>query len=261
MRSKILLMLALAAAPSAVMAQAWQEFPFPAAGFKVQLPSRPAEADSTLAAPGGRSLPLRTFTLNDGAVSYRVDVVDYAKTDVKPAEVVADAEKQLVAGGSVTSSTSAMINRETGRELSVSWPDGARSIAALFFVNNHLYQLVGKSSPPNAADRTSNLVRFQQSLEFIDASGEPIARGGGRRGEGPQGGPRNGEAFNACQGKSVGDKVQLQTPEGDVAATCVLAARPDRPPGERQGQGQGQGGGGGGGRNRRPGPGGNNDNR
>jgi hypothetical protein len=51
----------------------------------------------------------------------------------------------------------------------------------------------------------------------------------------PQGGPQGRlpgpppEAFRACEGKKVGETIQIQTPRGDtVTATCRLMAVPQR---------------------------------
>src|SRR6185437_14903827 len=91
-------------------------------------------------------------------------------------------------------------------------------------------------------DRSAQAIHFQQSLQFVGLDGQGFGGGfgggGGRgrgrfgpRGEGPGGGlgPR-GQA--ACAGKAAGDKVTVQTPDGqDTPATCVLVPRPDRLPG------------------------------
>jgi hypothetical protein len=125
----------------------------------------------------------------------------------------------------------ARINREFGRELSVSGADGSRSAIAIFFVNRHLYLLDGESLPPNAIAKSGDAVRFQQSLQFIGDNGgfAGFGRFGGQ-GEGRFRGNFNPQALTACMGKSAGDAVQLDVPGGAVPATCTLIARPNGPP-------------------------------
>ncbi len=50
--------------------------------------------------------------------------------------------------------------------MSVNGSDGSRSAVAIFFVNKHLYTLVGEALPPDAIQRSGDSVRFQESLQF-----------------------------------------------------------------------------------------------
>jgi hypothetical protein len=71
----------------------------------------------------------------------------------------------LSADGKVTVDVNARINRNWGRELSISSKDGGRAVLAIFFLNNHLVQLEGIVHP--GGDMASSApVRFQQSLDF-----------------------------------------------------------------------------------------------
>ena len=85
------------------------------------------------------------------------------------------------------------------------------------------------------------------SLSFAFGQGQGTGgQGPGQsmgQGRGPGNGPGNGpppEAFTACEGKSEGDSVEIQTPRGDtITGTCQdhdgqLALRPDNGPPDRQ---------------------------
>jgi hypothetical protein len=199
--------------------------------------------------------PVRVYTATEDGAVFTMKVFDFSATKPDGKAAIAKAEADLGATGKVTSTVDARINREFGRELSIAGADGSRSNAAIFFINNHLYELVGKSLGPDSAVRSGDTLRFQQSLQFTNGGGGF----GGAPGEGPGGGGRRGrfggpgggggfggpgfggggggntQAMAACMGKAAGAKVQLETPGGNVDATCVLVARPDRPPGGGRG--------------------------
>ncbi len=256
MRGTILAWLAASGAAIAAPALAadWKSYPFADAGFSVQLPGQPTAETKVVQAPSGGPLQETRYSLAQDGVIYSMEVVDYSAANVDADAAIAGAEKALSAGATVTASTNAMVNRSRGREFSLTRPDGSRAMAAIFFVNRRLYQLVGVATPPDAVQRSASLVRFQESLSFVGQGpagppGDPGGPGGFRgRGRGffggPGAGPGGGEALQACTGKASGDNVQLDTPGGAVPATCVLVARPDQPPG---------GFGGGPGRGQRPG--------
>ena len=232
MRLTSLLLLAALTAPAAAYAQGWTAFPYPDDGFTVQFPAQPTVSTTTVATPTKLAGPARVIGLKDGAVTYTVTVTDLSGSTIAQPEAIAEAEKALSAKGVVKAALDARINQQFGRELSIDEPDGGKLVAAIFFANHKLYELTGVAAPPNAQGASSSLIRFQQSLQFTGGGGGF----GGRRGGGPGGGfgpPRGGgpEAAAACAGKRAGDKVQLDTPEGQVSATCTLLARPDQPPG------------------------------
>jgi hypothetical protein len=212
-------------------AQDWKQYSYPTPGFAIQFPVPPEVQGSTYARPDGAALPMTRYTARQDGNVYRLDVVDYSGTHADATRTIAATEKSLGATGTVTVAIDARVNRAFGRELSINGADGSRSAVAIFFVGDHLYILDGQSLPPNAIGRSGNAVRFQESLQFIGANGGFGGFGGfGRFGRGRFGGGLNPQAVTACQGKSAGDAVQLQTPRGTVAATCTLVARPNGPP-------------------------------
>jgi len=220
-----LLMLA-ALLPVAARAQEWKVYPYPDPGFDIQFPAPPTVDQSTFRTPAGVSLPMTRYFVRQDRIVYSLNVVDYSTTSADATATIAETEKSFGASGKVTVAIDARVNRAYGRELSVTGADGSRSAVAVFFVNKHLYTLVGTALPPNAIERSGDTIRFQESLQFTGANGGGFGGfGGGRRGGG-----FNPQAQAACMGKSAGDAVQLQTPGGPVAATCTLLARPNMPP-------------------------------
>jgi hypothetical protein len=221
--------------PAAASAQEWKSYPYPDAGFAIQFPAAPTVEMSTFKTAAGVSLPMTRYSVRQEGIVYRLDVVDYSSTTAESTATIAEAEKSFGASGKVTVAIDARVNRSYGRELSVTGSNGSRSAVALFFVNKHLFTLVGESLPPNAIQRSGDTVRFQESLQFTGANGGFGGFGGfGGRGGGPGQrrfrGAFNPQALTVCNGKSVGDAVQIDGPGGPLAATCTLVARPNMPP-------------------------------
>ncbi len=217
--------------PLAAVAQEWKVYPYPDAGFAVQFPVPPAVETGTFRTSGGVSLPMTRYVARRDRSVYTLEVVDFSGANADGMSAIAETEKSLGASGKVTVAIDARINREYGRELSVTGADGSRSAIALFFVNRHLFVLVGQSLPPNAIARSGDAIRFQESLQFIGDNGGfgGFGRFGGD-GRGRFRGGLNPQALSACKGKSVGEGVQLEGPGGPVPATCTLVARPNGPP-------------------------------
>ncbi len=229
--------LAAALAPAVALAQTWQVYSYPDQGFAVQLPTAPSLEDGARMAPNGTLTPAKVYSAKGAGILYTLSVFDYSKSTADQKDVIAQAEKAL--GGAVAVAVDARINRQFGRELTIDAKDGSRLTVALFYQNQHLYQLIATALPPDATDRSAAALHFQQSLQFIGANngpdgggrGGPAGDGGGRfGGPGGRGGAFNPQAQRACAGKAPGDAVQLDTPQGGVPATCVLVARPNRPP-------------------------------
>jgi hypothetical protein len=243
------LALAVLGAASA-KAQGWQEYAFSDAGFSAQFPVRPTVAELGYRI-GGETAAARAYAAHQGALDFSVTVVDLTPTGIAAHAAMDDAIKGLAATGRVKLDVSERIDRQFGRELSIGGRDGSQTAAAIFVVDGRLYILAGTASAPDAAAASALILRFQQSLQFIDKTGRPPRRPeDGPGGFGPPGGPpgQDGgresdrrrpppQAFADCRGKAEGDAVQHRTPRGDVvAATCIgtpqgLAARPDTPPG------------------------------
>ena len=238
----------LFAAAAPACAQDWKEYAYPDAGFSAQFPAPPTVAELRYEA-AGLVAPAKVYAARQGSADYSVIVADLSKSGLGKAAAIDGAVKALSASGAVKVDVTERIDREFGRELTIEGKDGGRTATAIFYLNQRLYILAGRTEPAGAPLG----VRFQQSLQFVDAQGKPPRRpedgpgfGGPPAGDGdPQGqgkglGP-NGfrrpppQAFADCRGKKEGVSVQHTTPRGDVvAATCVqtpegLAARPNQP--------------------------------
>jgi hypothetical protein len=238
------LLLAAALLPGAARAQGWQEYSYPDQGVAFQLPAVPSVQDRTAATPTGVTAPVKTYRAQGDRILYTLDIFDLSKAQVNAATIIADTEKALVGAGRVDVAVDSRINREFGRELTINAADGSRLTVALFYINQHLYQLVAKAMPPDPTDRSAQAIHFQQSLQFVGLNGQGFGGGfgggpgppdgpGGFRGRGRfgPGGGAGPAAQAACAGKAAGDKVTFQTPDGQqTQATCTLVARPDRPP-------------------------------
>ncbi len=226
-----MMLMAACLVPAVAAAEGWKVYSYPDAGFAVQFPAPPAIEKSTFRTPAGASLPMVRYAARQDGIVLALDVIDYSSTNADTRSTIAQAEKAFGASGKVTVAIDARINREFGRELSVEDGDGGRSVVAIFFVDKHLYRLVGEALPPNAIAKSGDAIRFQQSLQFIGENGGP---GGFGRFAG-QGGPRvrggaNPEALTACAGNSAVAAVQLDTPGARYPRRAPSVARPNRPP-------------------------------
>jgi hypothetical protein len=231
MKATVAIFVAAWLIPVAAVAQEWKAYPYPDAGFAVQFPAAPVVEKSTFKTSTGMSLPMTRYAARQDRTIYKIDVVDFSSVNADKTSTIAEAEKSFGASGKVTVAIDARINREYGRELSLSGTDGSRSAIALFFVNKHLFILDGEALPPNAIAKSGDTIRFQESLQFTGNNGGFGGFGGfGGPGRGRFGGGFNPQALTACTGKSVGDAVQLDGPGGPMPATCTLVARPNRPP-------------------------------
>jgi hypothetical protein len=254
---KGLILAAVLAIPGAAAAQSWQLYSFPDDGFAVQAPGPLTMTKGVVAAAAGNTVPANTYSLRQPDAVFTVTVTDFSNTPMEREAAIAAAAKVWTGRGAVKTDEVGRIDREFGRQLSVTAKDGAQSQVAVFFVNHKLYELQATALAPTPELASGRTVRFQQSLELIGLGAEAFRPENRAQRAGPDpggpGGPggRDGrrrrpppEAFADCRDKTAGAAVQHTRPDGAVvAATCVqtpegLAARPDRgPPGAERGPG------------------------
>jgi len=153
----------LAAAP----AWAWDIYTFSEAKFAAQFPGQPQIGSAKYRTTAGLELPAQRYWIQDGAVAYSVTLADFSGTALEKDAAIADGVKAFGQEGEVLVDVEARINSEYGRELSVRRKDGGHDIVAIFFFDNHLYVLNGRAAAPNPNAATANLIRFQQSLNFL----------------------------------------------------------------------------------------------
>jgi hypothetical protein len=152
---------------AAAPAFAWDIFSYPEAKFAAQFPIEPKVAQAKYRTTAGLEAPAQRWWAQDGNVAYSVTLVDFSGTALDKDAAIADAVKAFGEQGDVLVDVEARINAEWGRELSVNRKDGGHDIVAVFFFDNHLYLLNGRAAPPDPVASTANLIRFQQSLNFM----------------------------------------------------------------------------------------------
>jgi hypothetical protein len=237
-RALALVLAGLLAAPSHAFAAGWEHYAYPDDGFAVQAPAEPMAAKGQFKTQTGLIVPQTVYTARQADIVFQMTVGDFRGTSVDKQSAIDMAVQQLSAESEIKLNIEARIDAQFGRNLTIAGKDGSRSVAAVFFVNGKLYELVGKSLPPDPLSGSGKAVRFQESLEFIGLGAEarrPENRADGQ-GPGPGGPDRRGpppQAFKDCKGKKQGDQVQHAMPGGVVPAVCVqtpqgLAARPLR---------------------------------
>lgn len=150
--------------PSFAVAQTWQEYRYPEAGFAVQFPAPPTMTELSYQTLAGQAVPAQRYGVAADGVLYSVVVADFSKVKADGEAIMADAIKQLAQTGDIKFDTAERINSYLGHDLSLVGKDGSRSAAAVFFADGALYELVGKASNPNQG--SARTARFQQTLVF-----------------------------------------------------------------------------------------------
>jgi len=150
------------------MAQSWDTYSYPAAGFAVQFPTPPAVERGAWRTNAGLSVPSAIYAARLDRVDYVVTIADFSGTALDKDAAIADASKVLVKDGQVMVDVEARISTEYGRELSIAHKDGAMAIVAAFFIKQKLYVLEGRAPGPDAKASSASLIHFQQSLQFIE---------------------------------------------------------------------------------------------
>lgn len=148
-------------------ALAWDIFSFPDAHFAAQFPAPPQTGPAQYRTTAGLDVPAQRWWAQDGNVAYTLIQADFTGTALDKEAAIADAVKGFGGQGKVLVDVEARINAEYGRELSVDRADGGHDIVAIFFFDQHLYVLNGRAAPPDPGAATANLIRFQQSLNFL----------------------------------------------------------------------------------------------
>lgn len=165
----------LAAGPA--LAQSWQDYNYPDDGFSVSFPQAPKVESLSYAAAGGAMLKEQVYSVTQPDNIYRAIVIDYTPTGDEQSAAIDAAVKRLSETGTVAVNIDARVGENYGRQLSINGKDGSHTVAAIFFVNQKLYQIEGTVLASNPDPQSSNATRFQQSLNFGRGG-----FGGGRRG-------------------------------------------------------------------------------
>jgi hypothetical protein len=165
MRLFALILVAFVASPAA--AQGWAEYSYPDYAFTVSFPAEPKIETTTYQTADGRSVSATVYSVARGNGVFKMTVADLSKASLEESAVIDHAIKTLSQGGEIKLDIPHRISRVFGRQLSIQAADGSRSSVAVFYHDQRLYQIEGKSLA--AGNSTSDAIRFQQSLVFTDS--------------------------------------------------------------------------------------------
>lgn len=152
----------------------WKEYTFSESGIGLQLPTSPESLTETYTTPSGLTVPVIVYKATLENVTYTVKAANFTNATIDPKTLTSDLEKEFSNIGNVAVTASARVESYTGRQLSINEPDGSRSKVSIFFVDNRLIQLIGRSTPPDVAAGSGQVTRFIESLKFVNSSGQSI---------------------------------------------------------------------------------------
>ena len=162
MRSIPFILLAFAfSAPAG--AQSWEEYSYPEYAISVSFPAKPQIETTTYQVVEGRSVPAHVFSVRQDKGEFKLTIADLANTGVDEKAVIDHAVKALSQGATVKVNVPARIYQSYGRQLTIEWADGSRSMAGVFDIMGRVYQIEAKV-PRGGSE--FELTRFQQSLVF-----------------------------------------------------------------------------------------------
>jgi len=165
MRLFALILAVFVATPAA--AQSWTEYSYPDLAFSVSFPAEPKIETTTYQTADGRSVSAKVYSAAKDNGLFKMTVADLSKAGLEESAVIDHAVKTLSRGGEIKLDIPHRISRVYGRQLSIQAADGSRSSVAVFYHDQRLYQIEGKSLA--AGNSTSDSIRFQQSLVFTDS--------------------------------------------------------------------------------------------
>jgi hypothetical protein len=158
------------------LAEGWKQYADPTYAFAVSFPGDPQVETTTYAAPDGRPVPARVYSVTQATGIFKMTVADLSENGLAEGAVIDSAIKALSQESEIKLNIPARVGRVFGRQLSIVGADGSRSSVALFYYEGRLYQIEGTSLP--ASNATADAIRFQQSLIFTDnGSNAPGERG------------------------------------------------------------------------------------
>ena len=198
-------------------AQEWREYAYPDAGFSAQFPVQPTVAELQYKA-AGVTAPARIYAAHQGSADYSVTVADLSMSGLDWKAAVDGAVKAFAAAGAIKVDVTERIDRVFGRELTVEDKDGGHTATAIFYVDRKLYILAGRTNPGEAP----LAMRFQQSLQFVDAQGKPPRRPEDGPGFGPPAGDGDPQGQGLGQGQGPDGR---RRPPPQAFADCVASAR------------------------------------
>jgi len=140
----------------------WKEFTDISEGFAVTFPAPPTVEDvAKFEIAPGKMVPAHIYSASAGKSDFKVTIAEGRGAGVQEALVIDQAMTRLKQGGELKMSLPHRIWAVYGRQVAIAHPDGSITKAAVFYVNDRLYQIDGTTHPGGS---DSDLIRFQQSL-------------------------------------------------------------------------------------------------
>jgi len=154
-------LVAIIASPGKAQPQ-WREYAYPDQQFAAAFPAPPDVARIR----GERGVPEVVYYLEQDRERFQVAVFDLLRAGINEPTAIANAAASLREKGEVKLDIPAEVQGHWGYYLSLETPDGRRTIAAVFFRNERLYEIEASAPASEFEAVSSELVRFQQSLRF-----------------------------------------------------------------------------------------------
>ena len=164
---------AAAIASRAAAQSQWREYVYPDQQFAVSFPAEPAIAAVPSDSADGPRVTEKVYFVQRGTGRFEIAVFDLLRTHMDEPTVIGRAAGAIRQKGEVRVDLAAEVQGHWGRYLSLAGRDGSRTIAAVFFRNDRLYEIEATASASEFDSISSDMVRFQQSLRFV---GNPRGR-------------------------------------------------------------------------------------
>ncbi len=162
----------LALAGPAQSKSSWREYGFPDQQFAVSLPAPPALA-TIRPKPAEAGVTETVYVLQQQDCRFEVAVFDLLRAGIDERTAIARAAASLRQKGETSVDIASEVQGHWGRFISFKTADGSRTIAAVYFRNERLYEIEASAPAGTFNAVSSDMVRFQQSLRF---TGSPRSR-------------------------------------------------------------------------------------
>ncbi len=159
------MMLLLPSVPSAQ----WIEFEDLGWGFTINFPHAPQSEALDYTTYYGATVPAQRFNTSGADGEYSVTVVYFSGAPTDSHTAIAYATQAVADRGDVTYNAFDNLDGIPGQMISVTEPDGRRTQASIYFVDQRLY--IAQGSVPASGPSPS---RFAQSIVIIGPDGEQI---------------------------------------------------------------------------------------
>jgi hypothetical protein len=145
----------------------WREYAYPDQQFAAAFPAAPEIMRIPFEAAGGHRVTEVVYYLQQDSERFQVGVFDLLRAGIDEPTAIARAAASMREKGEVKIDIAAEVQGHWGRFLSLETHDGRHCIAGVFFRNERLYEIEASAPTADFEAVSSDLVRFQQSLQFI----------------------------------------------------------------------------------------------